>query len=279
MKKINQQQLIDAVCDAVIKANTTLSPDIKAAITNRSRTETSPRGKIVFQQIADNQKLAEMTKLPLCQDTGICILDVTIGNQVQIDFDLTSALNQGIRDGYEQGHLRCSVVADPLRRINTMDNTPGIIHYHYTVGDNLKITVAPKGAGSENMSQLKMFNPSVEKSDIIDYVVDCVLNAGGKPCPPIIVGVGIGGTFEQAALNSKRAAISNLDFSNPDPLYQELEETIFQKLNQSNIGPLGLGGNSTCLGVRIIPDCCHIASLPVAVNIQCHVARHQEVIL
>lgn len=279
MNVINQQQLVEEIANAIITANTELSGDIITALDDLKSKETNLRALSIFSQIDTNIQLAKQTKLPLCQDTGICVLDVTIGNRVQIDFDLEAALNQGIRLGYQQGNLRKSVVSDPLRRVNSGDNTPGIIHYHFQVGEQLIIKVAPKGAGSENMSQLKMFNPQTEIAEITEYIIDCVVGAGGKPCPPVVVGVGIGGTFEKAALNSKLAAIGNINQPNSDPLYANLEQEIKQRLNNSNVGAQGLGGNSTCLDVNIIAEACHIASLPVAVNLQCHVARHQEVIL
>lgn len=278
MKVINREQLVAAVAKACIDANIYLSDDVTDRLCELEANETNPRAKSIFEQFTANRQIADKTKLPLCQDTGICLMFIKVGNQVQIDFDLYQALNQGIRQGYEQGHLRKSVVADPLFRTNTGDNTPGIFHTELTIGDQLEILIAPKGAGSENMSNLKMMNPQSSIAEVEDYIYDCVVNSGGKPCPPIVVGVGIGGTFEKAALNAKRAVLDKVGNHNPKPEYMEIEKRLIERINQSGIGPMGLGGDSTCLDVSIIEYPAHIASLPVAVNIQCHVARHQKVV-
>lgn len=202
---------------------------------------------------------------------------IKVGNQVQIDFDLYEALNEGVRQGYELGNLRKSVVSDPLFRVNSGDNTPAIFHTELTIGDQLEILIAPKGAGSENMSKLQMMNPQSSIEEVEDFIYDAVINSGGKPCPPIIVGVGVGGTFEKAAENAKRACLEPVGKFNPKQEYEAIEKRLIERINQSGIGPMGLGGDSTCLDVSIKEMPCHIASLPVAVNIQCHVARHKVV--
>ncbi len=279
MKIINRQELVDKVAQACIDANIYLTDDVADRLDQLTETETNPRAKSILEQFAQNREIARNTKLPLCQDTGICLMFIKVGNQVQIDFDLYAALNDGIRRGYEQGNLRKSVVADPLFRVNTGDNTPGVFHTELTIDDQLEILIAPKGAGSENMSNLQMMNPQSTISEVEDYIYDCVVNSGGRPCPPIVVGVGIGGTFEKAAINAKRAALDTVGNFNPKPEYREIEERLIARINRSMVGPMGLGGDSSCLDVSIIEYPSHIASLPVAVNIQCHVARHQVVIL
>lgn len=277
MKVINRQQLVSAVAAACIDANVYLSADVVERLEQLETVETSERAKSILGQFVQNRQIASETKLPLCQDTGICLMFIKIGNQVQIDFDLYEALNEGIRVGYAEGHLRKSVVEDPLFRQNSGDNTPGVFHTELTVGDQLEILIAPKGAGSENMSNLKMMNPQSSIQEVEDYIYDCVVNSGGKPCPPIVVGVGIGGTFEKAAVNAKRACLETIGDFNPKPQYRAIEERLIERINASGIGPMGLGGQSSCLDVSIREYPSHIASLPVAVNIQCHVARHKVV--
>ncbi|WOO86430.1 fumarate hydratase [Mollicutes bacterium LVI A0039] len=277
MKKIDRNQLVKEVAKACVEANIYLAEDVATRIDELANLESNSRAKSILSQLEQNRQVASKTKLPLCQDTGICVMFIKLGNQVQIDFDLYEALNEAIRLGYDQGNLRKSVVKDPLFRTNTGDNTPGIYHLELTSGDNLEIIVAPKGAGSENMSSLKMMNPQSTVSEVEDFIYDCVVNSGGKPCPPIVVGVGIGGTFEVAAINAKRAAISPVGEYNSKTEYAEIEKRLIARINQSGIGPMGLGGDSTCLDVSIIESHSHIASLPVAVNIQCHVARHKVV--
>lgn len=277
MKQINRETLINDVKDASIKANLSLTSDVKDALVNLQESESSERAKSILKQIDDNVKLAKCTSIPMCQDTGIVLAFVKLGNQVTYDFDLTEAINEGVRLAYDQGNLRKSVVSDPLKRINSGDNTPSVIHVELTNDDTFEIMIAPKGAGSENMSQLKMFTPQTPIADIKAYVVDCVVNAQGKPCPPIIVGVGIGGTFEKAALMAKQAILKPVGQRNADDFYAEIEQDLINQINQTGIGPMGLGGKSTCMDVKINQYASHIASLAVAVNIQCHVARHQVV--
>ncbi len=277
MKKINREQLIETVAAACIDSNIHLGEDVCNRLNELEAAETSERAKSILKQFTKNRQVADQTKLPLCQDTGIVLMQIEIGNQVHLDFDLYEALNEAIRIGYEQGHLRKSVVKDPLFRVNSGDNTPGVFHTELVMGDELKITIAPKGAGSENMSNLKMMTPQTPINEVEDYIYDCVVNSGGKPCPPIVVGVGIGGTFEKAALNAKKAVLEDIGTHNPKPEYAEIEKRLIERINKSGIGPMGLGGLSTCLDVSIIEYPSHIASLPVAVNINCHVARHKVV--
>lgn len=277
MKKINREQLIACVAKACIEANIYLPQDVVMSLEAARQLESDQRANIILKQLADNREIAMKTSLPLCQDTGICLMFIKVGNQIQMDFDLYEALNEGIRRGYNEGYLRKSVVSDPLFRKNSGDNTPGVFHTEITQGDTLEILIAPKGAGSENMSNLKMMNPQSSITEVEDYIYECVVNSGGKPCPPIIVGIGVGGTFEKAAINAKLACLEPVGSFNPKPEYQEIEERLIERINASGIGPMGLGGKTTCLDVSIREHPCHIASLPVAVNIQCHVARHKVV--
>ncbi len=277
MKVINRQVLIDKVAKACIEANVYLGEDVTNKLDKLTTEETSERAKSILKQFKQNRDISSSTRLPLCQDTGICVMFIKIGNRVKIDFDIYEALNEAIKIGYEQGHLRKSVVADPLFRVNTKDNTPGVFHTELTSGDELEILIAPKGAGSENMSNLKMLNPQSEISEVEDYIYECVVNSGGQPCPPVIVGVGIGGTFEKAAVNAKLACLQEVGIHNPKAEYKKLEQRLIDRINKSGIGPMGLGGDTSCLDVSIIEYPSHIASLPVAVNIQCHVARHKVV--
>lgn len=279
MKVINRDQLIKAVAKACIESNIYLGDDVCNKLDELYNNENNQRAKSILGQFSINREIAAGSKLPLCQDTGICLMFIEVGYDVHIPFDLYEALNEGIRQGYNLGNLRKSVVADPLFRKNTGDNTPGIYHTKLVTGDNLKITIAPKGAGSENMSSLKMMNPQSTIEEVEDFIYDAVVNSGGKPCPPIVLGVGIGGTFEMSAVNAKKAVLEEIGKHNSKPEYEAMEKRLIERINNSGIGPMGLGGSSTCLDVSIIECASHIASLPVAVNIQCHVARHKEVIL
>ncbi len=277
MKLINRHELVSDIKEACINANLKLTNDVTCALSNLRDTEDNERAKSILDQIKSNLEISSNEKIPMCQDTGIVLAFVKLGNKVRIDFDLYEAINEGVRSGYEEGHLRKSVVSDPLNRVNTGDNTPAIIHVELENSDEFEVLIAPKGAGSENMSQLKMFNPQTPIAEIKEYIVDCVVNAKGKPCPPIIVGVGIGGTFEQAALNAKKAVLDPVGIRNIDSFYADIEQDLIDTINKTGIGPMGLGGKSTCMDVKIRQNASHIASLPVAVNIQCHVARHQVV--
>ncbi len=277
MKKINREQLIAKVANACIEANIYLEADVSNKLNELYNNETNTRSKSIFAQFTENRQISQKTKLPLCQDTGICVMFIKIGNQIQFDFDLYEALNEAIRLGYDSGNLRKSVVGDPLFRTNTTDNTPGVFHTEIKMGDELEILIAPKGAGSENMSSLKMMPPQSSMAEIEDFVYDCVVHSGGRPCPPIIVGIGIGGTFEKAAISAKRACLMKIGEHNPKLEYAKMEKRLIKRINDSGIGPMGLGGNATCMDVSVIEYPTHIATLPVAVNIQCHVARHKVV--
>ena len=227
-----------------------------------------------------NLKAAQELQVPICQDTGMAIIFLEIGQDVHFtNGNLNDAVNEGVRRGYSEGLLRCSIVADPLRRVNTNDNTPAVIHTAITEGKQVKITVAPKGFGSENMSQIKMFTPSATAEAIEDYVVSVTKDAGSNPCPPIIIGVGIGGDFEWSACLAKKALCRDIALRNEDPFYAEMESNILDKINQTGIGPQGFGGDTTALAVNIEKYATHIAGLPVAVNIGCHVTRHKSIIL
>ncbi len=277
MKIINRKQLVSDIANACVEANLKLSDDVSCALSDLKKVEDNKRAISILNQIDENLIIANYENIPMCQDTGIVLAFVKLGNRVKYDFDLYEAINEGVRLGYEQGHLRKSVVSDPLKRVNSGDNTPAVIHVELTNDDTFEILLAPKGAGSENMSSLKMFTPQSSVEDIKAYVLDAVINAKGKPCPPIIVGVGIGGTFEKAALMAKQAILKPVGVDHEDPFYAEIERDLKAQINQTGIGPMGLGGKSTCMDVNINTYASHIASLAVAVNIQCHVARHKVV--
>ncbi len=277
MRKINREQLIDKVAKACIEANLKLECDVEAKLKELQTNESHERGKSILNQIDQNMKISRERMIPLCQDTGIVVMFIKLGNQIQLDFDLYEALNEAIIRGYEAGNLRKSVVEDPLKRINTKTNAPGVYHVELTNDDTFEITIAPKGAGSENMSALKMFNPQTPKNEIEDYIIDVVCNAKGKPCPPIVVGVGIGGTFEKAAIMAKKAVLEPIGKFNYDEYYVEMEAELIKRINETGIGPMGLGGDGTCMDVSINQYPAHIASLAVAINIQCHVSRHKVV--
>lgn len=277
MRSIHTDQIISEIREMCIDANLVLSEDMKQAISDGARDEQSPVGQRIFGQLEENMKIAASEKIPICQDTGMAVVFVKLGQEVHIEgMNLEDAINEGIRRGYVDGYLRKSVVGDPILRENTKDNTPGIIHYDIVPGDRLEITVAPKGFGSENMSRIKMFTPAATKEMIMDFVIETIELAGANPCPPMVVGVGIGGDFEVCALLAKTALCRNSDLRNPDPLYAEMEEELLRRANQTNVGPQGFGGSTTALCVNIETYGTHIAGLPVAVNIGCHVTRHSS---
>ena len=261
------------------KAACLLPPDVLDALKNGSLAETSELGKAFFQQYLENADIAAGENMPLCQDTGYAVYFVEIGTEVTLDRGtVEEALTEGTRQGYKDFYLRKSIVADPLfDRKNTTSNTPCIVHLKSVSGDKLKITLAPKGGGSENMSALKMLKPSEGRAGVVKFVVDSVVNAGGNPCPPTVVGVGIGGTMEYAAFLAKKALLRKVGEPSADPRYAELEAEILEKINASGVGPQGLGGDTTALAVHIEFHPCHLASMPVAVNLNCHAARHAEV--
>lgn len=279
MKKIESKAIIEAVSKMCIDACTEIDESILDVLSQKKELEENPVGKHVIVQIIDNDLLAQKIKSPMCQDTGITVVFVEIGNEVVLTDDIESIINEGVRQGYTKGYLRKSVVSDPLLRVNTKDNTPAIIHIKHTMGDRLKITVAPKGAGSENMSGLTMLKPSDGIDGVKKFVIDTIFKSGGNACPPLIVGVGIGGNFEKCALLAKEALIRDINDTNNQKHLEKLELELLEEINKLGIGPMGFGGSTTALAVKVETYPCHIASLPVAVNIQCHASRHKEVIL
>ena len=280
MRTINSNQITKAIKNLCQEANLNLPQDVKDALQKAKENEVSETGKNVLKQLQENAKIAEEKKLPLCQDTGMAVVFVEIGQEVLIEGQtIEEAIDVGIRQGYEEGFLRKSIVKDPLNRVNTGDNTPAIIHIKQVSGDKLKIQFAPKGGGAENMSRLKMLKPAQGIEEIKEFVLETVDLAGANPCPPIILGIGIGGNFEQSALLAKKALFRNLNQKNSDTFYAKLEEDLKIEVNKLGIGPQGFGGAQTCLRVLLETFPCHIASLPVAINIQCHAARHKEIVI
>jgi len=280
MRDISCSRITEAVAELCIRANTVLPRDIRSLIDSAEKAERSPAGKDVLHDLRENYILAEKESLPICQDTGMAVVFAEIGQEVHIiGGDFEAAVNEGVRQGYEKGFLRKSVVKDPLRRENTGDNTPAVIHTRIVSGDALKLTLAPKGFGSENMSALKIFLPSCSADEILDFIVKTVDEAGSNPCPPVILGVGLGGTLEMAALLAKKALTRPTDVLNPDPFYAELEETALRRINSLGLGPQGFGGTTTALKVSIETYPTHIAGLPCVVNVGCHVTRHAEAVL
>ncbi|MEG0156083.1 MAG: fumarate hydratase [Anaerovoracaceae bacterium] len=280
MRKINVEKITEAVALLSKETNYALTGDVCDRIHSCMECEQDERAKEILNKIEENIKIAGEEGIPLCQDTGLACVFLELGQEVFLEGgDLVAAINAGVRKGYEEGYLRKSVVADPLNRVNTRDNTPANIHVEIVKGDQVKITFAPKGFGSENMSQIKMLPPSAGAEGVKDFVVQVVKDAGGNPCPPIVVGVGIGGTFDSAPLLAKKALMLPMETANPEPFYQEMEAELLERINQLNIGPQGFGGNTTALAVKIIQAPTHIAGLPVAVNINCHVNRHGVVII
>lgn len=280
MRIVNSQTITSAVKNMCIKANCHIDSSIKKALESALLTEESETGKSVLENLLKNAEIANKKEVPICQDTGMAVFFVEVGQDIHIEGDnISKAIEKGVKAGYTDGYLRKSVVTDPLNRINTEDNTPPVIHYTFTDGDKLKITFAPKGFGSENKSALKMLNPSDGRDSVIDFVVDTVQKAGANPCPPMVVGVGLGGTFEKAAELAKFALTRDIDKSNENPYYADLEKELLKKINKLGIGPQGFGGTTTALGVNIEYFPTHIAGLPVAVNINCHATRHETVVI
>ncbi|MFP4071658.1 MAG: fumarate hydratase [Desulfovibrionales bacterium] len=279
MREIPAQTIIDSVATMCMDANRYLPEDIRTAFDTCAQNEDLPAAKEIFRQLKENYELAEKTGLPLCQDTGLAVFFVEIGEDVRVSGqNIREAINQGVRKGYEEGFLRKSA-CDPLKRANTGDNTPAIVHMDIVPGDSLKIAFMAKGGGSENMSRVTMLSPAQGWKGIKEFVVNRVAEAGPNPCPPIMLGIGIGGTFEYAPILAKKALLRKLDDTHPDPAIAEMEKELLEAVNRLGIGPMGLGGKTTCLGVKINMAPCHIASLPLAVNVQCHSARHEEVTL
>ena len=301
MRIIEPEQITDAVAKLCIEANVCIGADIRRALLAAREAEEVPLAKSVLNTLLENAEVAERERLPICQDTGMAVVFVTMGNGLHVNGDIEAAINEGVRRGYSEGYFRNSVVQCPINRINTSDNTPAVIHYEFAAGDTLEITVAPKGFGSENMSAVRMLNPSDGLGGVLDFVVDTVRIAGANPCPPIVVGVGIGGTMEKAALLAKKALLLDVDNAdgklpplqdvgtcNSSPLegyrndgvdWVDIEAKLLGRINALNIGAAGFGGKTTALGVKVLTYPTHIAGLPVAVNIGCHVTRHRAVVL
>jgi len=274
MQLIKTKEIEDQIARKVQEVNFELPEDVENAIKKAFDNENSDVGRKILEQILDNSEIAKNERVPLCQDTGLVVVYARIGQELEFDGNLEEAINNGVSKGYKDGYLRKSVVKDPFDRENTETNTPVIIHYDLVAGAELRLDIATKGGGSENMSQINMMKPTVSRDGIIDYIVQVVKESGANACPPLIVGVGIGGNFEKSALLAKESLFERIDKTNPDPKLAELEQDILKKVNQLGIGPQGLGGNTTALGVNIKSYPCHIASMPVAVNLNCHSARH-----
>ncbi|HJB40491.1 MAG TPA: fumarate hydratase [Candidatus Ruthenibacterium avium] len=279
MRTITAREITDTIARLCIEANRTLSPDMTNALTNARAAEPWPVAKAALDTICQNLDVAKETGLPICQDTGMAVVFADIGQEVFIEGSFEQAVHDGVAKGYTEGFLRKSVVADPIRRGNTGDNTPAVIHTRLVPGDRVRLTVAPKGFGSENMSRIAMLKPAQGKEGVMDFIVETVRLAGPNPCPPIVVGVGIGGTFELCAMLAKRALLRGVDTHHPDPYYAEMEQTLLTRINALGIGAQGFGGKTTALGLQIETYPTHIAGMPVAVNISCHVTRHKEAVL
>lgn len=275
MRTINLADVTAKIKEMFIDACENIPQNVLDTIKDAEKQEESPLGKEVLGKIIENDLLAREKHLPICQDTGVAVVYLTIGSEVTFTGDIYEAVNEGVRQAYTEGYLRKSVVRHPLDRVNTKDNTPAIVHVKVVPGDTFRIDVAPKGGGSENMSVVKMLIPADGVEGIKKLVIDTVFNAGGKPCPPVIVGIGIGGNFEKCALMAKEALFREIDDRSPDPLACKLEEELKEEINKLGVGPMGFGGRITCLAVKVNVYPCHIASLPVAINIQCHAARHK----
>ena len=273
MRTIPAAAITEVVAELCIKANTQLPPDIVAALDEARKTEPWPLARQTLGLLWDNMELAETRNLPVCQDTGMACVFVELGQEVYVDGNFEEAIHAGVRKGYGEGYLRKSIVADPLSRVNTDDNTPAAITVRLVPGDGCTITVAPKGAGSENMSRLGMLKPADGVEGVKNFVLETVKLAGSNPCPPIVLGIGVGGFFDKVTYLAKHALLRPIDQPNPDPFYAQLEQELLEEINALGIGPQGFGGRTTCLGVSIESAPTHVASLPVAVNVSCHVTR------
>lgn len=280
MREVKTDVITEAVRKLVIEASYDLGDDVIQALESAKKVEESPVAGAILDQITQNATIAKTEQAPMCQDTGLAVLFVEIGQEVHVEGgSLFDALNEGIRQGYEQGYLRKSVLSDPIKRKNTGDNTPAVVHYDIVPGDKIKITMAPKGGGSENMSEVRMMKPSDGLQGVKDFVIERVKKSGGNPCPPVILGVGIGGTFEKCAMLAKKALLRDVGDRHPNKFYADLELELLEMVNKTGVGPQGLGGTTTALDVHIEVHPCHIASLPVSVNTQCHAARHKSIVL
>ncbi len=274
MREIDALKITQVVKRLCVEANCHLSSDIKERIESFCQDETWTHAKEILERIIENYNISDENNQPVCQDTGVACVFLKIGQDIHIKGDITEAVNEGVRQGYEEGYLRKSVVRDPLDRVNTGDNTPAMIYFEIVQGDKIEVTVAPKGFGSENMSKIAMLRPSDGLQGVKDFVIKTVEEAGPNPCPPIVVGVGIGGTFDKAAYLAKKALIRSVNIPNEDSFYANLEKELLEEINNLGIGPQGFGGKTTALAVNIEKYPTHIAGLPVAVNINCHVTRH-----
>ena len=280
MREVSVKAITETVARLCIEANVHLPQDVKCAITHCRGCEDGAIAQGVLDNIIENYQIADRECVPICQDTGMACVFLEIGQDVHlVDGDLAEAVNEGVRIGYRDGYLRKSVVADPVRRGNTGDNTPAMLYTEIVPGEQVKITVGPKGFGSENMSAIRMFKPSAGLQGIKDFILETVENAGPNPCPPMVVGVGIGGTFDKAALLAKKALMRPLDSHHEDPFYAQLEDEMLEKINALGIGPQGFGGKTTALGLNIETLPTHIAGMPCAININCHVTRHKSEVL
>lgn len=277
MREIDVERITEAVAKLCWESNVNLGSDIGLGLEKALRSEESPVGRECLRGIIENAKIARAEGLPICQDTGMVVVFIEYGQEIIIrGGDFQEAINEGVRRGYREGYLRNSVVFDPLRRVNSGDNCPAVIHTQIVPGDRLRITVVPKGFGSENQSRLAMLTPAQGREGVKKFIIDTVNLAGACPCPPLVVGVGVGGTMEMAALLAKKALLREVGSNNPDPFWDEFEAELLHEINDLGIGPQGLGGSNTALAVHIIPYPTHIAGLPVAVNLSCHVTRHQS---
>ncbi len=279
MREISAERITEVVARLCISANNHLPQDVKDCIEKSYAAEGWDQAREILERIMENYQIADREDCPVCQDTGVACVFVKMGQEVHVQGDLNEAIHEGVRRGYRDGFLRKSVVRDPLDRVNTGDNTPAMIYFDIVPGDVFEITVAPKGFGSENMSQIKMLKPSDGEQGVKDFVVKVVEEAGPNPCPPIVVGVGVGGTFDKAAYLAKKALMRHAGEPNPDPYYAAMEQELLERINALGIGPQGFGGKTTALAVHIEQFPTHIAGLPVAVNINCHVTRHQTEVL
>ena len=279
MREISAQLITETVKRLCIEANCYLPGDLQRCIEDCYAAEPWPQAREILERIVENYTIAREKAQPICQDTGVACVFLKIGQDVHVTGSIEDAVNEGVRQGYGEGYLRKSVVRDPLDRVNTGDNTPAMLYYELVPGDQLEITVAPKGFGSENMSAIKMLRPSDGLQGVKDCVKKVVEDAGPNPCPPIVVGVGIGGTFDKAAFLAKKALMRSVEERHPDPFYARLEEELLAEINELGIGPQGFGGKTTALAVNIEKFPTHIAGLPVAVNINCHVTRHKTEVL
>ena len=274
IREISASLITETIARLCMEANRNLPGDVCAALHQAAQEEPFVPARDILDLLVKNEGIARETQMPICQDTGMAIVFADVGQEVHISGDFEAAIHEGVRRGYVDGLLRKSVVADPLRRVNTKDNTPAIIHTRLVPGDKVTLTVAPKGFGSENMSRLAMLTPAAGVEGVKNFVLETVRLAGANPCPPMVLGIGIGGDFEQVAEMAKRALMIPLDEANPDPFYAELEQELLSAVNDTGIGPQGFGGKTTCLGLHILQKPTHIAGLPVAVNVSCHVTRH-----